>query len=76
MSGRGNLRSIFASDGVIFIVPSSFRHRAFIVPPSLTPSLTPSLSQIEALQGVYFEGMAMIRPLRKKALFQGVFEAN
>jgi hypothetical protein len=34
------------------------------------------LSQIEALQGVYFEGMAMIRPLRKKALFQGVFEAN
>ncbi|WP_298005156.1 hypothetical protein [uncultured Anaerolinea sp.] len=34
------------------------------------------LSQIKALQGVYFEGMAMVRPLQKKALFQGVFEAN
>jgi len=48
MSGRGNLESIFASDGVIFIVPPSFRHRAFIVPSSSTPSLTPSLRQIEA----------------------------
>lgn len=59
MSGRGNLRQFFTNDGVLVIVPPSFRHRTIIVPPSLTPSLTPSLPFYNALQAAFFDGVAM-----------------
>lgn len=69
MSGRGNLRSIFENGCGIETVLKPCRNRCVTVPQPLPQPLTQPFSQIEALQGVYFEGMAMIRPLRKKALF-------
>lgn len=69
MSGRGNFDVSLYSVCVIEYVPHTFRIHHVYVPHTLPHTLTHTFSQIEALQGVYFEGMAMIRPLRKKALF-------
>lgn len=69
MSGRGKSDRFFAHDGGFTIVPPSLYHRAAIASPSLPPSLPPSFNNVEALQGVYFWGVAMIGPFDKKGGF-------
>lgn len=65
MNGRGKLDRFLLHDGGFAIVPPSLCHRYVIVPPSLPPSLPPSFVNVEGQEGVYFWGMARIRPLKK-----------
>ena len=55
MSGRGKLRQFFINDGVLVIVPPSYRHRTVIAPPSLTPSLP----FYKALQAAFLDRVAI-----------------
>jgi hypothetical protein len=76
MSGRGNFDVSFCYVCGIEYAPHTFRIRPVYVPHTLPHTLTHTSSQIEAPTRRLFLGVAMIRPLQKKALFQGVFEAN
>lgn len=69
MSGRGNLRSFLGNVCGIAYVPHTCRLRSAYVLHTLPHTLPHTLTLYKALQGVCFDGVAMIIPLFQNTPF-------